>query len=105
MRLPCHLATAWLLGGLLCTLRMPITLASPCMCSWQPCMPLAGSLPQSSLGMRRLYELDGRKSFAVDHGPTSPSTFLQVGTTTLVLHAAVLDKLCLQAVQWGPHVP
>jgi hypothetical protein len=41
-------------------------------------MLYADGMPLTSLGMRRLYELDGRKSSAIDHGLTSPGTFLQV---------------------------
>lgn len=38
----------------------------------------------------RLWELDGRKSFPIDHGPTSPERLLQVCWTCL----SHLFKLC-----------
>ena len=50
--------------------------------------------------MRRLYELDGRKSFPIDHGPTSPSTFLQVCFgTVLLLHACTLQGMSIMLSQ------
>lgn len=52
----------------------------------------------------RLVELDGRKSFPIDHGKTSNSTLLQVGRDSEAL-AMIIDSCLCSALWWSPSDP